>query len=178
MNWKDKSTVGWSIENVLLDFSGGMLSMLQQVLSAYNTDDWTFVTENVPKLIIGMESMVICIIFIIQHYALYKGNESLSRSPRSQSAETSSHPKGTSSDGLQVDTDGKATHVVQMTDGVETADTLQNQLESSCKSTHSSTGSGNTNSNITSTPGSQPSEDPTRESVSSDDCDGTMTVSV
>jgi len=29
LNWKRKSTVGWSIENVLLDFSGGFFSFAQ-----------------------------------------------------------------------------------------------------------------------------------------------------
>ena len=37
MNFRRKSTVGWSIGNVLLDFTGGILSMLQMFLIAYNT---------------------------------------------------------------------------------------------------------------------------------------------
>jgi len=37
MNFRRKSTVGWSIGNILLDFTGGMLSMLQMFLIAYNT---------------------------------------------------------------------------------------------------------------------------------------------
>ena len=36
MNYQRKSTVGWSIGNVLLDFTGGWLSMLQMMLNAYN----------------------------------------------------------------------------------------------------------------------------------------------
>lgn len=36
MNFRRKSTIGWSIGNVLLDFTGGMLSMLQMMLNAYN----------------------------------------------------------------------------------------------------------------------------------------------
>lgn len=36
MNYQRKSTIGWSIGNVLLDFTGGMLSMLQMMLNAYN----------------------------------------------------------------------------------------------------------------------------------------------
>lgn len=36
MNYRRKSTIGWSIGNVLLDFTGGMLSMLQMILNAYN----------------------------------------------------------------------------------------------------------------------------------------------
>lgn len=36
MNYRRKSTVGWSIGNIFLDFTGGMLSMLQMILNAYN----------------------------------------------------------------------------------------------------------------------------------------------
>lgn len=36
MNYRRKSTLGWSIGNVLLDFTGGMLSTLQMILNAYN----------------------------------------------------------------------------------------------------------------------------------------------
>lgn len=36
MNYRRKSTVGWSIGNILLDFTGGTLSMLQMILNSYN----------------------------------------------------------------------------------------------------------------------------------------------
>lgn len=36
MNYRRKSTVGWSIGNILLDFTGGILSMLQMMLNSYN----------------------------------------------------------------------------------------------------------------------------------------------
>ena len=36
MNYKRKSTEGWSIGNVLLDFTGGSFSMVQLFLLAYN----------------------------------------------------------------------------------------------------------------------------------------------
>ena len=36
MNFRRKSTVGWSIGNVLLDFTGGSLSILQMFLTSYN----------------------------------------------------------------------------------------------------------------------------------------------
>ena len=79
MNYRDKSTTGWSIHNVLLDFLGGSLSLLQQVLSGYNTDDWTFVTCNIPKFILGAESIVFDLIFMCQHYVLYGDNHSPNR---------------------------------------------------------------------------------------------------
>ncbi|KAJ9593817.1 hypothetical protein L9F63_027539, partial [Diploptera punctata] len=36
MNYRRKSTVGWSIGNIFLDFTGGMFSMLQMILNSYN----------------------------------------------------------------------------------------------------------------------------------------------
>lgn len=36
MNYRRQSTEGWSIGNVLLDFSGGILSILQMILESYN----------------------------------------------------------------------------------------------------------------------------------------------
>lgn len=37
MNFKRKSTEGWSIGNVLLDFSGGVLSFLQMFVVAFSS---------------------------------------------------------------------------------------------------------------------------------------------
>ena len=36
MNYRRQSTDGWSIGNVLLDFTGGTLSILQMILQSYN----------------------------------------------------------------------------------------------------------------------------------------------
>lgn len=36
LNYRRKSTEGWSIENILLDFTGGSLSMLQMIIDGYN----------------------------------------------------------------------------------------------------------------------------------------------
>ena len=40
MNYRRRSTVGWSIGNVLLDFTGGMFSILQMFLLAYNNREF------------------------------------------------------------------------------------------------------------------------------------------
>ena len=36
MNFRRKSTMGWSIGNVLLDFTGGILSIAQMFIQSYN----------------------------------------------------------------------------------------------------------------------------------------------
>lgn len=39
MNFHYKSTEGWSIGNVLLDFTGGSFSLLQMFLQSYNNGE-------------------------------------------------------------------------------------------------------------------------------------------
>ncbi|KAI8358456.1 PQ loop repeat-domain-containing protein [Choanephora cucurbitarum] len=41
INFKRKSTVGWSIHNILLDLTGGLLSILQLFLDASLSGDWS-----------------------------------------------------------------------------------------------------------------------------------------
>lgn len=67
-NWKRKSTKGWSIVNILLDFTGGFFSFLQMALEAINGVD---VKINPVKLVLAIMCMIYDIIFVIQHYCLY-----------------------------------------------------------------------------------------------------------
>ncbi|XP_076278859.1 lysosomal cystine transporter cystinosin isoform X3 [Lasioglossum baleicum] len=71
-NYKRKSTVGWSIGNIFLDFTGGILSMLQMILNAYNYDDWESIFGDPTKFGLGFFSVAFDIFFIIQHYVLYR----------------------------------------------------------------------------------------------------------
>lgn len=75
MNYKRKSTTGWSIGNILLDFTGGTLSMLQMILNSYNYDDWKSIFGDPTKFGLGLFSVVFDIFFIIQHYILYKDSK-------------------------------------------------------------------------------------------------------
>ncbi|XP_020711264.2 cystinosin homolog isoform X2 [Athalia rosae] len=71
-NYKRKSTIGWSIGNIFLDFTGGMLSMLQMILNAYNYDDWESIFGDPTKFGLGFFSVAFDIFFLIQHYVLYR----------------------------------------------------------------------------------------------------------
>ncbi|XP_060591033.1 cystinosin-like isoform X2 [Ruditapes philippinarum] len=75
MNFKRKSTDGWSIGNVLLDFTGGSLSLLQMFLLSYNSDDWGSIFGDPTKFGLGFFSILFDILFIVQHYCLYRHNE-------------------------------------------------------------------------------------------------------
>ncbi|TMS35713.1 hypothetical protein L596_003052 [Steinernema carpocapsae] len=72
LNYRRKSTIGWSIGNVLLDFTGGTLDICQMVLQALNTDDWTGFSGNPVKFGLGLVSIVFDVLFMIQHYCLYR----------------------------------------------------------------------------------------------------------
>jgi len=74
MNYRRKSTVGWSIGNILLDFTGGSLSILQMFLISINNDDWGSIFGDPTKFGLGFFSILFDILFIVQHYWLYRGN--------------------------------------------------------------------------------------------------------
>ncbi|XP_067678339.1 cystinosin-like [Haliotis asinina] len=73
MNFRRKSTLGWSIGNVLLDFTGGSLSLLQMFLIAYNNDDWSSIFGDPTKFGLGFFSILFDVLFMVQHYCLYRG---------------------------------------------------------------------------------------------------------
>lgn len=72
MNYKRKATTGWSIHNILLDFTGGALSILQMFLLACNYNDWVSIFGNFTKFGLGIVSVTFDILFVVQHYILYK----------------------------------------------------------------------------------------------------------
>eukprot|EP00092_Neocalanus_flemingeri_P033043 GFUD01035937.1.p1 GENE.GFUD01035937.1~~GFUD01035937.1.p1 ORF type:complete len:411 (+),score=26.97 GFUD01035937.1:244-1476(+) len=74
MNYRRKSTVGWSIGNILLDFTGGSLSIVQMILISYNNDDWSSIFGDPTKFGLGFFSVVFDIFFMLQHYIFYRGN--------------------------------------------------------------------------------------------------------
>uniref|UniRef100_A0A182PNP8 Cystinosin homolog n=1 Tax=Anopheles epiroticus TaxID=199890 RepID=A0A182PNP8_9DIPT len=72
LNYRRKSTVGWSIGNVLLDFTGGSFSMLQMLVNGYNYDDWDSIFGDGAKFGLGLFSVLFDVLFIVQHYILYR----------------------------------------------------------------------------------------------------------
>lgn len=72
VNYKRKSTVGWSIYPMLLDFAGGWLSLAQLIIDSALQNDWTGITGNPVKFGLSNISIIFDIIFMVQHYVLYK----------------------------------------------------------------------------------------------------------
>jgi cystinosin len=72
VNYKRKSTVGWSINQILLDLIGGILSLTQLFIDSALQADWSGLTGNPVKFGLSNVSMIFDIIFITQHYILYR----------------------------------------------------------------------------------------------------------
>jgi cystinosin len=67
LNWKRQSTVGWSLANVLLDLTGGTLSLIQLFIDVVLLKK----TLNPVAFILSVMSIIFDNIFLFQHYCLY-----------------------------------------------------------------------------------------------------------
>lgn len=76
-----QSTKGWSIENIILDFSGGTLSVAQLLWDAWSQKSWSKVYGDPAKLLLGNISMFFDVIFMVQHYCLYGDKPRIQDSP-------------------------------------------------------------------------------------------------
>ena len=73
---RSRSTLGFSITQVLLDTAGGIFSLAQLILDSYRSGGgWEGVTtslaDNPGKLGLAGVSLLFDAVFIIQHYVLY-----------------------------------------------------------------------------------------------------------
>ncbi|XP_071041219.1 cystinosin isoform X2 [Parasteatoda tepidariorum] len=71
-NYQRKSTVGWSIGTVLFDVVGGLFSIGQMFITAYNFEQWKVLIGNFVKFALGYLSIMYSFIFLAQHYYFYK----------------------------------------------------------------------------------------------------------
>ena len=82
--------------------TGGIFSNLQLVLDCAALNDFSGLTGNIPKLLLGQVSIVFDIIFCVQHYVLYP-----SSTPHDESAVPVDSPEFVS-----FNEDGEEEHVV------------------------------------------------------------------
>ncbi|XP_028778526.1 cystinosin homolog [Neltuma alba] len=71
MNFMRKSTDGFSIGNILLDFSGGISNYGQMVVQSIDQGSWVNFYGNIGKLLLSLVSVSFDIFFICQHYVFY-----------------------------------------------------------------------------------------------------------
>ena len=86
LNYQRQSTIGWNIWNVLLDFTGGFLSVTQQLIDCGTTGRWNGIVGNGAKFALGSFSMVYDVAFVVQHFVLYRQN-----SRRQQERDAAAH---------------------------------------------------------------------------------------
>ncbi|KAJ2541803.1 hypothetical protein GGF49_003392, partial [Coemansia sp. RSA 1853] len=71
LNYERKSTIGWSIHNIMLDFTGGTLSFAQLILDAVRSGNVTEALGNPVKFGMGLASIGFDLVFMAQHFVLY-----------------------------------------------------------------------------------------------------------
>ncbi|KAK9836390.1 hypothetical protein WJX84_007513 [Apatococcus fuscideae] len=81
LNYRHKSTQGFSIGTALYDFTGGLLSIAQQILDGILMQDFSAITGSPVKFGLGMISLVYDVIFMVQHYLLYPSHKSGEQPP-------------------------------------------------------------------------------------------------
>lgn len=74
-NYRAKSTTGWAIDTILLDFVGGVLSLVQLIIDSALQADWSGISGNPVKLGLSLVSLFFDVVFLMQHYVLYRGGE-------------------------------------------------------------------------------------------------------
>lgn len=70
-NWRRQSTEGFAVETQLLDIVGGVVSVLQMYLQAYNSDNFG-VFGNFAKFGLALVSIGFDLTLLFQHYVLYR----------------------------------------------------------------------------------------------------------
>ena len=72
MNFQRTHTEEVSLKIVLLDFAGGILSMLQMSWESYNLDDWSSFSGDFTKFALGLNSVLFDLLFTQQLCVSYR----------------------------------------------------------------------------------------------------------
>jgi len=95
INFRDKTTKGWSIGYVIFDLIGWTFSLAKQCVDSVNLNDWSIMFGNIPKLVLALESMLFDFLFLVQHYVLYgsvRERSILVENSRREGSSINSHP--------------------------------------------------------------------------------------
>ncbi|XP_044502264.1 cystinosin homolog [Mangifera indica] len=75
MNFRRKSTDGFSIGNILLDFLGGCTNYTQMIVQSIDQNSWVNFYGNIGKTLLSLVSIFFDLLFMCQHYLLYPANK-------------------------------------------------------------------------------------------------------
>lgn len=76
LNARRRSTEGWNMDNVILDFGGGSLSLGHLLLDVASSGDWSAVSGDPVKFGLGFVSMLFDTVFMLQHWVCYRAHGS------------------------------------------------------------------------------------------------------
>ncbi|CAI9758549.1 unnamed protein product [Fraxinus pennsylvanica] len=71
-NFQRKSTIGFSIGYVLLDFVGSTTSFCQMTVESIDQRSWVNFYGNMGKIMLSLVSLFFDIFFMLQHFVLYR----------------------------------------------------------------------------------------------------------
>jgi cystinosin len=74
LNFQRQSTKGYNIWNVIFDFSGGLLSLMQLYFDCVDMNNFEGLVGNWAKLVLSFITLIFDGIYFIQHYILYCDN--------------------------------------------------------------------------------------------------------
>ncbi|KAL5793312.1 hypothetical protein ACOSP7_001906 [Xanthoceras sorbifolium] len=77
MNFRLKSTAGFSIGNILLDFLGGCTNYAQMTVQSIDQNSWVNFYGNIGKTLLSLVSIFFDLIFMCQHYVLYPAKKAV-----------------------------------------------------------------------------------------------------
>ncbi|KAK4768660.1 hypothetical protein SAY87_003801 [Trapa incisa] len=72
MNFVRKSTDGFSIGNILLDFLGGCANYGQMAVQSIDQNSWVNFYGNIGKTLLSLVSISFDLLFMFQHFVLYR----------------------------------------------------------------------------------------------------------
>ncbi|KDP46357.1 hypothetical protein JCGZ_10197 [Jatropha curcas] len=82
MNFMRKSTDGFSIGNILLDFFGGATNYAQMATQSIDQHSWVNFYGNIGKTLLSLVSIFFDLLFMIQHYLIYPAKKKKLSSPK------------------------------------------------------------------------------------------------
>jgi hypothetical protein len=75
LNWKRQRTLGFSLGGVLFGLFGSGCVVGQMGVEAVRDRSWSPIIGNPTKILLAIDSIAFCLIFIVQHYVFYREND-------------------------------------------------------------------------------------------------------
>ncbi|XP_004304695.1 PREDICTED: cystinosin homolog [Fragaria vesca subsp. vesca] len=98
MNFMRKSTDGFSIGNILLDFTGGLTNYAQMAVQSIDQHSWVNFYGNIGKTLLSLISIFFDLLFMCQHFLLYPAKKAQQIAPNGSTSDERTGAMGKSPD--------------------------------------------------------------------------------